>query len=243
MDEHHSVCSRQREGSAGMKLFEGIGIFELEDVVGDEKRVYRPTVIWDDKDVILVDTGLPGHFEEIRDHVEKISGHRLNKIIISHQDYDHLGSLSEVINGFDHKIEVYAHELTKPYIQGEEPLIKTGVTVPEIRVDHTISDGQVLPFCGGMSIIFTPGHTPDHISLYHHSTKTLIACDALTANQGKLLYPNAVYTLDMEQAIQSLSRFQDYDIDHVICFHGGVCSDHIKESLSILAAGKKILEK
>ena len=76
-----------------MRLFEGIGIFELEDVVDNETRIYRPTVIWDDKDVILIDTGLPGHYKEIRNEVEKLSGRRLNKIIISHQDYDHLGSL------------------------------------------------------------------------------------------------------------------------------------------------------
>ncbi len=124
--------------------------------------------------------------QEIRDNVEKLSGGRLNKIIITHQDHDHVGSLSEVMNGSDHKIEVYAHELTKPYIQGEEPLIKTGFTIPGTRVDHTISDGQILPFCGGISVIFTPGHTPDHISLYHHSTKTLITGDALTADQGQL---------------------------------------------------------
>lgn len=220
-----------------MKKNEGIDIIELQAVVDHVEMIYRPTVIWDDKDVILVDTGLPGQFQAIRDNLAKLPIGRLNKVIITHQDYDHVGSLFEVISGFDHKIEVYAHELTKPYIQGEESLIKKGFTIPGTQVDYTISDGQVLPFCGGISVIFTPGHTPDHISLYHHSTKTLIAGDALTANQGQLQYPNKVYTLDMEQAIQSLDRFLDYEIDQVICYHGGVCRDHIQERLSTLAAG------
>jgi glyoxylase-like metal-dependent hydrolase (beta-lactamase superfamily II) len=220
-----------------MKIDEGIGYFELRDVVDNEERIYRPTVIWDDKDVILIDTGLPGHLLEIRDNVQNLSGIRLNKIIITHQDHDHLGSLYEVIDGLDQKIEVYAHELTKPYIQGEEPLIKTGLTVTETVVDQTILDGQVLGYCGGISVIFTPGHTPDHISLYHHATKTLIAGDALTAVQGQLHYPSKRYTLDMNQAIQSLNRFLDYEIDQVICFHGGVCNDGIKERITALAAG------
>ena len=142
--------------------------------------VFRPTVIWDEKDVILVDTGYPGHLEDIRNNLVKLPNGRITKIIITHHDYDHLGSLYEVVNGFDHKIEVYAHELTKPYIQAEQPLIKTGITVPKTVVDYTIKDGQILPFCGGITVIFTPGHTPDHISLYHHSTKTLITGDALT---------------------------------------------------------------
>ena len=92
--------------------------------------VFRPTVIWDDKDVILVDTGYPGHLEDIKNHLEKLPTRRISKIIITHHDYDHLGSLFELVSGFDHHIEVYAHELTKPYIQGEQPLIKTGITVP-----------------------------------------------------------------------------------------------------------------
>lgn len=224
-----------------MKIDEGIGIIELQSVVNNMQMVFRPTVIWDDKDVILIDTGYPGQLEGIRDNLAKLPISRLTKVMITHQDYDHFGSLYEVISGFHHKIEVYAQELTKPYIQGEKPLIKTGVKVPVIQVDHTISDGQILPFCGGISVIFTPGHTPDHISLYHHSTKTLIAGDALTADQGQLLYPTKKYTLDMEQAIQSINRFLDYEIDNVICFHGGVCKNHIKERLSTLAAGEKTL--
>jgi glyoxylase-like metal-dependent hydrolase (beta-lactamase superfamily II) len=221
-----------------MKIDRGIGFLELHDVINDVPMVFRPTVLWDDKDVILIDTGYPGHVEDIRDNLAKLHVGKLTKIIITHHDYDHLGSLYEVMSGFNHKIEVYAHELTKPYIQGEKPLIKTGITVPETQVDYTISDGQELPFCGGISVIFTPGHTPDHISLYHHSTKTLITGDALTADQGQLQYPNEKYTLDTEQAKQSISRFLDYEIDKVICFHGGVCSEQIMERLSALAAGK-----
>ena len=201
-----------------MKVDEGIGLIELHDVINDVPMVFRPTVIWDDKDVILVDTGYPGHLEDIRNNLEKLPTGRITKIIITHHDYDHLGSLYELVNGFDHKIEVYAHELTKPYIQGEQPLIKTGITVPKTVVDYTITDGQVLPFCGGITVIFTPGHTPDHISLYHHSTKTLITGDALTADQGQLQYPNKKFTLDMEQAIVSLNRFLDYEIDNCHLF-------------------------
>ncbi|MDR7236395.1 MBL fold metallo-hydrolase [Neobacillus drentensis] len=214
---------------------EGIGFMELCSVVNNMPMVFRPTVIWDDKDVILIDTGYPGEHESLRENLEKVPAGRLTKIIITHQDYDHLGSLCELISGFNLKIEVYAHELTRPYIQGEKALIKTGIKVPGIQVEHTISDGEVLPFCGGISVIFTPGHTPDHISLYHHSSKTLISGDALTADQGQLQYPNKKFTLDMEQAIDSLNKFMDYEMDHVICFHGGLCSGQIKERISKLA--------
>lgn len=221
----------------------GIALIELHNVVNEIPMVFRPTVLWDDQDVILIDTGLPGHFDDIRTSLEKLPIGKLTKIIITHQDYDHLGSLHEIINSFDYKIEIYAHELTLPYIQGDQPIIKKGITIPKTLVNQTISDGQVLPFCGGISVVFTPGHTPDHISLYHHSTKTLITGDALTCFEGQLQYPNEKFTLNMEEAIRSLRKLLDYDIDQAICFHGGVSRENVKERLSILATGNDSLEK
>ncbi|WP_428911533.1 MBL fold metallo-hydrolase [Niallia sp. Krafla_26] len=215
-----------------IKVNEKIRLIELLDVINDVPMVFRPTIICDDKDVVLIDTGYPGHLEDIR---KSLPDGRLTKIIITHHDYDHLGSLHELIQGFDHPIEVYAHELTKPYIEGEQPLIKKGITVPKTKVDVTVEDGQVLPFCGGITVIFTPGHTPDHISLYHHSTKTLITGDALTADGGQLQIPNPKFTLDMDGALHSLNKLLDFDIESAVCFHGGVCRGGIKERIKTLA--------
>jgi len=35
-----------------------------------------------------------------------------------------------------------------------------------VNVDKTLEDGEELPFCGGITVIHTPGHTPGHICLY-----------------------------------------------------------------------------
>ena len=225
---------RMREGDKRMsvKVNKEIQIIELHDVIHDVPMVFRPTIICDDEDVVLIDTGYPGHLEDIR---KSLPDGRLTKIIITHHDYDHLGSLHELIQGFDYPIEVYAHELTVPYIQGEQPLIKTGITVPETKVDVPLTDGQVLPFCGGITVIFTPGHTPDHTSLYHHSSKTLITGDALTADGGQLQIPNPKFTLDMDEALISLNKLLKFDIETAICFHGGVCQGGIKKRISTLA--------
>jgi len=53
-----------------------------------------------------------------------VSFDRLNKAILTHQDIDHVGSLPAILANSQHKIEVYAHELEKPYIEGDKPLIK-----------------------------------------------------------------------------------------------------------------------
>lgn len=105
------------------------------------------------------------------------------------------------------------------------------------KVDRTIGDGEVLPYCGGISVIFTPGHTPGHVSLYHQPSKTLITGDALVAANGELLGPNPQATPDMEMALRSLKKFTEYDISTVICYHGGVYTNNPNARLAELANG------
>lgn len=163
---------------------------------------------------------------------------KLNKVILTHQDIDHIGGLPKILEASDHKIKVIAHEIDKPYIEGEKPLIKMGSvsgTPPTANVDMAVQDGEELPYGGDITVIFTPGHTPGHISLYHKQSKTLITGDALIAENGKPIGLNERATPDMKTALQSLSKFAPYDIETVICYHGGVCTGNVNEQIAQLA--------
>ncbi|GAB2698004.1 hypothetical protein ACFQWB_04885 [Paenibacillus thermoaerophilus] len=46
--------------------------------------------------------------------------------------------------------------------------------------------------------------------------------DALTVEAGRLQGPAPDQTQDMRLALQSLARLSAYDINTVICYHGGV---------------------
>ncbi|MOA30909.1 putative metallo-hydrolase YflN [compost metagenome] len=107
---------------------------------------------------------------------------------------------------------------------------------PSAAVDTIIEDGMELPFCGGIIVIGTPGHTPGHISLYHKASKTLIAADALIVEAGRLLGPTPHFCVDPQLALQSLQTFTEYDIDHVICYHGGLYTGNVNARISDLAA-------
>jgi len=109
-----------------MKVKNGVETFALTmKFMGDEAQIY-PTIIWDNDNVILVDTGNPCQLEGIRLAMAKagVPFAKLNKIIITHQDNDHIGSLPEILQASDHKIEVLAHEADKEYIEGEKPWLK-----------------------------------------------------------------------------------------------------------------------
>lgn len=243
-----------------MKVAKGVEMLELTANMMGNQMAIHPTLIWDDENVILVDAGVPGQLDQIRSEMEKagVPFSRLNRVIITHQDIDHVGALPEILEAADQDIEVIAHEVDKPYIQGDKQPIKMNPervkqmaasfpeeerkkieamfsNPPTAKVDTTVADGEELPYCGGITVVFTPGHTPGHISLYLNESKTLVTGDAIVSDNGKLIGLNEQATPDMETALKSLKKFPSYDIEQVICYHGGLCTDNVNEQLARLA--------
>ena len=106
------------------------------------------------------------------------------------------------------------------------------------KVDKTLEDGEVLPFCGGIQVIYTPGHTPGHICLYLKKYKTLVSGDALNVIEGKLYGPNPEFTYNMEEAVASLEKLSQYDIETVICYHGGIYSGDVNQRIKEICSEK-----
>jgi hypothetical protein len=49
-----------------MRIAEGLEILELHASSMGPVTTFRPTLIWDDNNVVLVDTGVPGQIENIK---------------------------------------------------------------------------------------------------------------------------------------------------------------------------------
>ncbi|RKP48006.1 MBL fold metallo-hydrolase [Cohnella endophytica] len=223
---------------------------------------YHPTVLYDENSLVLVDTGLPGFYDRIIASIQQagLSPAKLTAIVITHQDIDHLGSLPQFLGApSGERLDVYAHEADKPVVDGHQPIIK----VPEERlnlilgmlpetlasqyrsvfssatsdnVNRLLVDGERLPFGGGVTVIHTPGHTPGHVSLYHQPSKTLIAGDAMIVKDGELDGPIPGFTPDLNEALRSLGKLAAYDIETVICYHGGIYRGQANERIAELAA-------
>ena len=104
-------------------------------------------------------------------------------------------------------------------------------SIENVDVDITLNDGDTFDWCGGIEIIETPGHMPGHISIYVKESRALIAGDALVVENSKLAIANPQYTLDMKEAKNSIKKLLNYDIDKIICYHGGIYNSDIKNSL------------
>lgn len=239
-----------------MKIANGVEMLELEMQMMGHKSTINPTLLYDDNQAILVDVGMPGQLEAIQSAMAKASVpfERLSAVILTHQDIDHIGSIQDVLKAVGKPIDVYAHAADKPYIEGDKEPIKMNraridqmlasmpeearkhaeamfATLPNAKVTQVVADGDILPFFGGITVIFTPGHTPGHISLFLNATNVLITGDATVSENGKLLGPNQNATPDMPAALESQKKFANFDIDKVICYHGGLCDDNVNEQV------------
>jgi glyoxylase-like metal-dependent hydrolase (beta-lactamase superfamily II) len=187
----------------------------------------------------LVDTGLPGQEEAIASALADagIGVRDLERIIFTHQDLDHVGSGAALVR--QSGARSLAHAVEAPYVEGElKPLKPTPEMLeqrPQMRemlqrlepvgVDELLEDGERLDLAGGTRVIFTPGHTPGHTSLYLERSKALVAGDALTAEEGRLNGPNPPVTLDTDEAARSVRRLAELDVETIVCYHGGLVSE------------------
>ncbi|MCS6591342.1 MBL fold metallo-hydrolase [Bacillus cereus] len=217
-----------------MEIAKGIEMLQLEF----QEFFIHPILLWDDEMAVLIDTGFPGQIEDIQVEMEKVgvSFDKLKVVILTHQDIDHIGSLPELLQRCRSNIKVYAHELDKPYIEGDLPLLKDGNVEnrPKGKVSDTMIDGQELPYCGGILILHTPGHTPGHISLYLKQSKILVAGDSMYSVNGMLGGIHAPTTINIKEAQQSLKKYLNLDIESVVCYHGGLSKGNIKIQLQNL---------
>ncbi|HDX9660005.1 TPA: MBL fold metallo-hydrolase [Bacillus toyonensis] len=217
-----------------MEIAKGVEMLQLEF----QGFIIHPILLWDDEMAVLIDTGFPGQIEDIQVEMERVgvSFDKLKAVILTHQDIDHIGSLPKLLQNYGSNIKVYAHELDKPYIEGDLPLLKGGnvENPPKGKVSDTVIDGQELPYCGGILILHTPGHTPGHISLYLKKSKTLIAGDSMYSVNGMLGGIHAPTTLDVQEAQQSLKKYLNLDIESVVCYHGGLSKGNINAQIQNL---------
>ena len=220
-----------------MKLNEDVYVLPLPIARDGQTHYFNVSLIVDqNQGATLVDTGLPGQNDAIAAALAEasLSISDLKRIILTHQDIDHVGTLHDLVQAsgasvLAHKIEVPTIDGTKlPRFARPEMLAQR----PEMRalaerfqytpVDQPLEDGAQLDLAGGVRVVFTPGHTPGHMCLYLERSKTLIAGDALTAGDGQLRGPNEGATEDMRTASQSVSKLAELDVDTIICYHGGV---------------------
>lgn len=222
-----------------MQLNDDVHVLELPMVRDGQTRILNLTLILDAAEgPTLVDAGLPGQLDAIASALGEagLGVGDLKRIVLTHQDVDHVGSLPDLVEASGAR--VLAHDVELPYIVGRErprfdrpdfleafPAIATLLErLKQVPVEE-LPDGARLDVAGGVRVVATPGHTVGHMCLYLERSRTVIAGDALTAEEGRLQGPSPTATADMPEASRSVARLAELDVAAIVCYHGGAVTE------------------
>lgn len=206
------------------------GVYWLAVSIANVYFVGRPGGPW-----VLIDAGIPGRARQILGAAEFLygAGARPQAIMLTHGHMDHSGSASELAQLWDVPIIVHPRELPfvkgKPYPPGDPTvggfLAMLGRFFTPQPIDlgdrvRTLGGGRQAPGMPGWEWHPTPGHTPGHVAFFRRSDGTLLAGDAVaTVNLDSLAAvasqtrrvsrPPAPFTMDWQQARESVQRLAD----------------------------------
>ncbi|GMQ61971.1 MBL fold metallo-hydrolase [Vallitalea maricola] len=226
-------------------------LFEM----GQMRFYIYPVVIKNNDNLIMIDVGYPMSLPAIEKTFDELGLdiHNLSQVILTHHDHDHMGAIKELVTKYPN-VEVKCSNNQIPYVLGKKKSLRLEQaeingeslkgeaktyndgfiqmlrSVQYLEHATTLSDGEIIS--EGVKVIETPGHMPGHISLYIEPEKTLISGDMLISEGGVLGIADKRFVLDEEEEIKSLEKVFNYDIEKIICYHGGeYASDEIKEEL------------
>lgn len=188
-------------------------------------------------DLLLIDCGMPGDDKVVWQALADLgrAPADLTHLIITHADIDHAGSAAAIVAKSGARVLAGA-ETAVLLQKGKSPkhmpsvvqwIIDTFVSygaVAAAEID-TVTPGETLPLCGGLQVLATPGHTPDHISLYSLATGVLFAGDALNTRNDTLQPTAARITADETAATHSAIHLLELGSAVIACGHGAPLVD------------------
>ena len=152
----------------------------------------------------LVDTGVEGSADAIEASLRAVGlgWDAVGHVVLTHHHADHVGSTAEVMRRAT-GAGAYAGAADIPSIAAG-PLTAVG------------DDDEVF----GLRIVASPGHTAGSISVLDPLAGVLVAGDALRTAAGRPALPSPQFTVDMDQARQSVVKLGALAFETLLVGHG-----------------------
>jgi glyoxylase-like metal-dependent hydrolase (beta-lactamase superfamily II) len=199
-------------------------------------------LILDADGVTLIDAGMPHTDKKILDYIASLgkSPRDLKRILLTHSDIDHIGSLAALrlasgARTYASRIEADAIAKGKASRQIKRKgfsmrrlifsLLGPFMRPKPVRIDEILTDGQILPIAGGLRVIDTSGHTPGHISLFASSSGVLFCGDSMVTDEAGIHGSRPGLTWDSARAEQAVKRQAALGARMVCSGHGPVVMD------------------
>ena len=195
--------------------------------------------------ITIVDSGVPGYYDQIPELLGSINRSiaDVEAIVQTHYHSDHIGCTERL--RAESGATVLIHEIEAPGLRGDEKpkavkglvnailnpqglqlvghFIQNGGTkFPTVKEVSTFTEGDLLDVPGKLRAIFTPGHSAGHSALLLESSGVLFSGDALvTRNMQGKTGPRLMETYtDREEQKSALARLEGIDADLLLPGHG-----------------------
>lgn len=181
---------------------------------------------------VFVDTGLVGERFQMQRLLRKfgIAPAQVQAILLTHGHLDHSGNLAWIKDWTG--APVYAHAAEQAHLNGTYPytgasiwcgrLERFGYRVLNYRpvaIDHPISDGDELPFWGGLRVIHLPGHTEGHCGFYSAKHDLLFSGDLFASYFFNVHLPPAILNSKPERIMASLQKAKTLNPKYIVPQH------------------------
>jgi hydroxyacylglutathione hydrolase len=127
---------------------------------------------------VIVDPG--DEAEKLLEAVERLGIQTVEAILITHTHFDHIGAVAPVAEAT--KAPVYCPELETQVLSNIMDYVPWPGFGPfeSYEADHTVTGGNTLELAGlTIDVIFTPGHSPGHVTYAIADEEALFSGDVL----------------------------------------------------------------
>ncbi len=176
----------------------------------------NPFLLIDRDGLTLIDTDIPGSAPRILRYIKQLGYalRDLNRILLTHADYDHAGSVAALKKATGARVYASLFE-ARAVAEGKFPrslktnniLVKPIFALVErlgrihpAHVDETLTEGQVLPVLNGLEVVDTNGHTPGHLSFFAPALGILFSGDSIVSEKNQLVGSHAPVTWNQRKA-------------------------------------------
>ena len=209
----------------------------------------HPYLLIDPDGLTLIDTGIPGSANKILRYIKHLgySLRDLNRILLTHADYDHAGSLAALKRATGARVYASISE-ARAIATGRFPrslktdnlLLKPIFALAErfgrispAHVDEHLYDGQMLPVLNGLRVVDTQGHTPGHISFFAQPLGILFSGDSILSLKDRLVGSHGSVTWDQAKADAAVRKQLALKARIVCSGHGAVVMDGLVRLLKL----------
>jgi hydroxyacylglutathione hydrolase len=174
------------------------------------------------EETVLIDTGFSRRAKPITQafRVAGVPLSTVRKVLLTHHHIDHMGGAA-YLDGATHA-PLSCHEQDAPYVDGRTRapmplLMRLLVRVHPTPVTGLLKDGDQI---GDLKVVFVPGHTPGEVAFYHPGRRILFSGDSVVEAKGRLTLPGTRFASSLEQAVRSLDRLRQLDVELLLPGHG-----------------------